>query len=237
MLTKQSNQFLAKCRADVLDVIVESCTQRKPAKVIHEQGVIDVTFSSASIDAIWFMNSEPNGDIVTSISPCSVAFVARQRPCFFLSQLYVSYASKMFVQIPDRIAVVERREARRFPVLEDLDVQMTIDTDCEMKMPVRAIDISANGILIEHDDGMHLEMEKGMRANVYLNLNGVTAEISGMVRRRAGTNRYGIAFPIWLSREHLSPSHPFLRILGTIERYWNDRQPAAESALHPIEQD
>jgi hypothetical protein len=211
--------LLAESKAEVLKILVECCTQRRPARIIHEKGYVNATFESASVDTIWYMNSDPARTCIDTISPCSVAFMARRRPCFFLSTLYLSNATKMFVHNPDRIAVVERREGQRYPVPRDLDLQVRVTAEGGRELTVRALDLSSNGILIEHAADFQIDWSEETRINVNLRFDSTHAELPGVVRRRAGTNRYGIRFPAWLSREHLRTSHPFVRILSALERH------------------
>lgn len=87
-----------------------------------------------------------------------------------------------------------------------------------VRLPVRAIDISLSGILVEMPTNLH-ELMLEASVDITLELDNKSATVRGIVKRRM-ENRYGIMFPDCQMDGDLDPPGALLVIFKALERKW-----------------
>ncbi len=87
-----------------------------------------------------------------------------------------------------------------------------------VRLPVRAIDISLSGILVEMPTNLHELMLEAL-VDITLELDSKSATVRGIVKRRM-ENRYGIMFPDCQMDGDLDPPGALLVIFKALERKW-----------------
>ena len=87
-----------------------------------------------------------------------------------------------------------------------------------MRLPVRAVDMSLAGILVEMPTSLH-ELMIESSVEITLELEKKSATMRGIVKRRI-ENRYGIMFPDCQMEGDFDPPGSLMIIFRALERKW-----------------
>ena len=116
------------------------------------------------------------------------------------------------VEVPEKIRTDEQRAAVRIPVPEKTLSAALMHG--EKLQPIKAIDISLTGLLIEFPSDQVEDISEGHRRMIALKLAKKTVLVDAEVRRRDGP-RYGLAF---MFREKRPPG--LTSILSKLQHLW-----------------
>jgi hypothetical protein len=85
--------------------------------------------------------------------------------------------------------------------------------------PVRPLNLSLSGILVEFSEGEVYEMPIDTRIKIRIQLQETTTVLNGVVSRRSG-NQYGIFFPDSVRGKELDPPDSLQAICTKLEKQW-----------------
>ncbi len=126
---------------------------------------------------------------------------------------------RLIVRTPERIAGAEARLAVRVPVRDEAGLAAELRTEDGDAVPVRAVDISVSGILVEIPGAAARELRQGELLRIRLEHGPRAALVDAVVRRRDGA-RYGLFFPGVLDREDGGDTRAVREIVAPLEKRW-----------------
>ena len=206
--------------SDVQSILTASCTGHQPAKILLDDGLLETRFEAVAKDTVTFVLMQPTGTPVTPLSLCCVTFLSSERTCAFVGKVHKFAYPSLVLQLPTQISVAEGRVAYRVPITMDTGLKVRVKTQDAVVRDVEAIDISLAGMLIAVAKTKSSAIAIGAELDVELRLDDEIVRVSGIVRRQAGANQYGIFFPDCVVKGELRPPDDLLRMVNVLERTW-----------------
>ncbi len=126
---------------------------------------------------------------------------------------------RLIVRTPERISGAEARLAVRVPVRDNAGLSAELRTEDGDAVPVRPVDISVSGILVEIPGAAARELRQGELLRIRLEHGPRAALVDAVVRRRDGA-RYGLFFPGVLDRDDGGDTRAVREIVAPLEKRW-----------------
>jgi hypothetical protein len=216
---------------DSTRMVVECCASRLPAVAVSwpHGGVARCRFreighGKLTLDADGALDL----DTFPALAVAVVSFHWGGRARVFLSPVLPAAAGAaggpeiLTLRAPDRIAGAEARLSVRVPVpgAELVTELRTPDGDA---LPVRAVDISVTGLLVDVPIAAGREFSAGDLLRVRIEHGSRSAVVDAVVRRRDGS-RYGLFFPGAIDREDAGDAASVREIVAPLVRSWLSRR-------------
>lgn len=212
-----------------LATLQAACETGAPASLMAAHMALSCAgrLRAASPEGVVLELPHPPTEPILPGAACAVSFPLAGRSAGFTGRATAvdeepDGALLVTLEVPARIQRNDQRVSVRVPVPNGTLSAAILRG--ESLQPVRAIDISLHGILLEYREGEVPDLDEGHRRMVALKLDSKMVVLEAEVRRREGP-RYGMFFIV---RDR--PPRDLVKIVGELQHRWSATSPADEEA-------